>query len=80
MAFSQLLGRPVVDQTGITGEVDAHLTFAPEQAADPSLPPSDVALPSIFTAIQEQLGLKLDSAKGPVEILVVDHAERPTEN
>lgn len=80
IALSQLLGRTVVDKTGITGEIDGHLTFAPEQAADPTLPPSDATSPSIFTAIQEQLGLKLDSAKGPVEVLVVDHAERPTEN
>ena len=75
MAFSQLLGRPVVDRTGITGEVDARLTFAPDEA-----PTSDSTLPSIFTAVQEQLGLKLDSAKGPVDILVVDRAEKPTGN
>jgi uncharacterized protein (TIGR03435 family) len=82
MAFSQLLGRAVVDKTGITGEVDAHMTFILDQPANPTLPSTatDPGPPSIFTAIQEQLGLKLDSAKGPVEVLVVDHAERPTEN
>ena len=80
MALSQLLGRTVVDKTGITSEIDAHLTFAPDQAANPELPASDTTMPSIFTAIQEQLGLKLDSAKGPVDVLVVDHAERPAEN
>lgn len=77
MAFSQLLGRTVVDKTGITGEVDLHLTFSLDESANSA---SDLGPPSIFTAIQEQLGLKLDSAKGPVEVLVVDHAERPTEN
>jgi uncharacterized protein (TIGR03435 family) len=74
MALSQLLGRTVVDKTGITGEVDAHLSFAPDEAA------SDTTQPSIFTAVQEQLGLKLDSGKGPVDILVVDSAEKPTGN
>lgn len=64
-------GRPVVDRTGLTGRFDFTLNWAPEGATD-----SDA--PSIFTAVQEQLGLKLEPARGPVDVLVVDAAERPT--
>jgi uncharacterized protein (TIGR03435 family) len=63
-------GRPVVDRTGITGTIDYTLTWSPDGAPDS-------AAPSIFTALQEQLGLKLQPARGPVEVLVVDSAERP---
>ena len=80
MAFSQLLGRSVVDKTGLTGKVDAHLTFDPVITANSTEPSTDPALPSIFTAVQEQLGLKLESARGQVDVLVIDSAERPTEN
>jgi uncharacterized protein (TIGR03435 family) len=67
-------GRPVVDETGIKGNFDIKLEYAPEGA-------TDSPLPSIFTALQEQLGLKLTPQKVPVEMLVVDHVERvPTEN
>jgi uncharacterized protein (TIGR03435 family) len=67
-------GRPVVDQTGIDGNFDITLDYAPEGATDSSLP-------SIFTALQEQLGLRLVPQKVPVETLVIDHAERvPIEN
>jgi uncharacterized protein (TIGR03435 family) len=68
------LGVPVIDKTGIEGRYDIDLRFAPEGSADTSLP-------SIFTAIQEQLGLKLESQKIPLEMLVIDHCQRvPTEN
>jgi len=81
----QRVHRPVIDKTGIKGMFDFHLEFAFDEsavgpAADPGAAPSEPAGPSIFTAIQEQLGLKLDSAKGPGEFLVIDHAERPSEN
>jgi uncharacterized protein (TIGR03435 family) len=67
-------GRAVVDETGIKGNFDIDLTYAPDDAADSTLP-------SIFTALQEQLGLKLTPKKVPAETLIVDHAERvPTEN
>jgi uncharacterized protein (TIGR03435 family) len=62
-------GRPVVDKTGIEGNFDVKLDYAPEGIADSSLP-------SIFTALQEQLGLKLVPQKVPVETLVVDRAEK----
>jgi uncharacterized protein (TIGR03435 family) len=83
--FSALVQRPVVDKTGLTGVYDFTLTFRPEPgipgAVGPNpLPPVDPEAPGIFTAIQEQLGLKLESARGPVEVLVIDHAEKPDAN
>jgi bla regulator protein blaR1 len=83
------LDRPVLDKTGIAGRFLFHLEFAPDEALTPSLrnggdaaPPTvdPAGAPSLFTAIQEQLGLKLDSAKGPGTILVVDHVEKPSQN
>lgn len=68
--------RTVADKTGLTGKYDLDMTWSPD---DRSTPDPDAG-PSIFTALQEQLGLKLRSAKGPVEILVVDHVEMPSEN
>jgi uncharacterized protein (TIGR03435 family) len=71
------LNRPVVNKTGIAGRFDFHLEYAPERGA----PADDVSEgPSIFTALQEQLGLKLESAKGPGEFFVIDSVERPSEN
>ena len=64
-------GRAVVDRTGMTGPVDFTLTWAPEGTPDS-------AAPSLFTALQEQLGLKLSPARGPVDVLVVDSAQRLT--
>jgi uncharacterized protein (TIGR03435 family) len=81
------LGRPVMDKTGFTGEFDLNLNYTDDGAAkspgpdDPSgnrMPP-EPNLSIVFSAMQ-QLGLKLEAAKGPVEVLVVDHAERPTAN
>ncbi len=66
--LSPILGRAVVDRTGLTGAFDIKLEWTPGD---------DASGPSIFTAVQEQLGLKLESAKGPVEILLIDHAEKP---
>jgi uncharacterized protein (TIGR03435 family) len=86
--LSRVLGRTVVDQTGLTGKYDLTLRWTPDEAQMAlSLPPDapnltriDSTGPSIFVALQEQLGLKLESAKGPVEVLVIDHVERPGEN
>jgi uncharacterized protein (TIGR03435 family) len=58
--------------------MDLAVTAIPSSLADP--PPADPNGPSIFTAVQEQLGLKLESTTGPVGVLVIDRAERPTEN
>jgi uncharacterized protein (TIGR03435 family) len=81
------LGREVVDRTGLTGRYDFTLRCAPTQAMRPLIngqmqPVSeeDATLPSIFTAVQEQLGLKLESTKGMIEGLVIDHIEQPSEN
>jgi uncharacterized protein (TIGR03435 family) len=75
-------GRPVVDRTGLTGIYDLELTWTPEQLpvapGGRELPPIDPNGPSLFTAVEEQLGLKLQATTGPVEVLVIDSAERPT--
>jgi uncharacterized protein (TIGR03435 family) len=73
-SLAPFVGRFVVDQTGLTGRFDVDLTWTPDEAV------ADGAGPSIFTAIQEQLGLKLVSEKAPVEVLVVDHVEEPASN
>ena len=72
------VSRPVMDKTGLTGTYDMTLDYSPDDRASND---DTSAVPSLFTALQEQLGLRLESAKGPVETVVVDHAERtPTEN
>ena len=79
--LSWRVGRPVIDRTGLHYEKvvkdtqPLKLTF--QDQADTS---GDAPGISLFTAIQEQLGLKLESTRGPVPVLVIDHAERPTEN
>ena len=81
------LDRPVIDKTGIMGQFTIHLSFSPDDSAprpvtdDPGASAARTPdAPGIFQAIQEQLGLKLVPAKGPVDVLVIDHVERPTEN
>jgi uncharacterized protein (TIGR03435 family) len=73
-----VLNRPVVDQTGLTGKFDLRLTWTPDGSA-PATESAD-APPDFFTAIQEQLGLKLVTARAPVDVLVIDHDERPSAN
>lgn len=68
--------RTVLDKTGLTGKYDIDMKWSPDDASTPD----PDAGPSVYTALQEQLGLKLQSAKGPVEILVVDHVEMPSAN
>ena len=73
------LGRIVIDRTGLAGRYDLTLKWTPDlSTAQTPNDETDTSAPSIFTAVQEQLGLKLESAKGPVPVLVVDHAEMPT--
>jgi uncharacterized protein (TIGR03435 family) len=93
--LTAVLHRPVLDKTGLMGKYDLTLNWAPDEnpsqsASGPQgppgswpndpLPPDSNGGPSLFTAIQEQLGLKLESGKGSVEIIVIDHVERPSEN
>ncbi len=90
-ALSRQLGRPVVDQTGLKGNYDLTLKWTPDEGQRRMFgppdgdrrdapPPPDPSGPTIFTALQEQLGLKLESQKGPVDTIVIEHAERPSEN
>lgn len=95
--LSSLVGRIVVDKTGLKGLYDAKLQWTPDPApgggsagaagpgpGGPAGPEPGPAIdpngPSIFTALQEQLGLKLDSTKGPVDVIVVDNVQKPSEN
>jgi uncharacterized protein (TIGR03435 family) len=89
--LAQQLGRPVIDKTDIKGNYDFNLQWTPDETqrgglggldrpAGDSPMPTDTSGPSIFTAVQEQLGLKLEAAKGPVETLVIDHVEKASGN
>jgi uncharacterized protein (TIGR03435 family) len=91
VVLTTILNRPVMNKTGLTGNYDFTLTWTPDDSQaqgpaggkpidQPSLPATDPNGPSIFTAIQDQLGLKLESGKGPIEIIVIDHVEKPSGN
>jgi uncharacterized protein (TIGR03435 family) len=84
---------PVVDQTELTGRFDIHIEFVPEYypagpitlngVVTPDLPAPAIdptAGPSIFTALEKQLGLKLSPGRAPLDVIVVDHAEKPSVN
>jgi uncharacterized protein (TIGR03435 family) len=81
--YNTSLGRNVLDTTGLTGAFDIHLNWSIDPMSAPS-DDSDTATaedriaPSLFTALQEQLGLKLESGKGPIEVVVIDHIEKPS--
>jgi uncharacterized protein (TIGR03435 family) len=77
--LSSELGRVVIDKTGIQGRYDLALNWTPQSGMNDSASQPDAG-PSIFTAFKEQVGLKLESARGPVKVLVIDHVEMPTEN
>jgi uncharacterized protein (TIGR03435 family) len=81
--LSKFIGRTVVDRTGLKGTYDIALQWKPYEGQaflEPTEPPANDSQPSIFTAVQEQLGLRLESQRGPVEVLVIDRAEKPSEN
>jgi uncharacterized protein (TIGR03435 family) len=69
--LTDIAGRPVVDRTGLEGKYGVNLDYSRTGQDDK---------PSIFTAVQDQLGLKLDAGKAPLEMMVIDHIERPAEN
>lgn len=73
-ALSGSLGRPINDETGLKGQYDFTLTWTPDEIV------GDVSGPSLFTALQDQLGLKLESKKAPVETIVIDHIGTPSPN
>ena len=79
-----VLGRTVADKTGLTGRYDIDLNYAPERQLPPGVEipgtPADPNGPSIYTAVREQLGLKLEQQRDQEEVLVIDHIERPSEN
>ncbi len=87
-SLSPMVGRIVIDKTGLKGRYDFQMTYAPEGrglgpgpapgGAEP--PPADPNTPSLFTALQEQLGLKLEPERGPVDVVVIDRVEQPTED
>lgn len=88
-AISGTAQRVVIDKTGLTGYYDIALNYTPSgdqlpqgppPPGAPPLPPIDPDGPTFFTAIQEQLGLKLDNQRGPVEVVVIDSIDQPTEN
>jgi uncharacterized protein (TIGR03435 family) len=86
--LAQQLGRPVIDKTDLKGNFDFKLEWTPDETArslgigtgGDAAPAADSSGPSIFTAVQEQLGLRLESQKGPVEVLVIDAVEKPSGN
>jgi uncharacterized protein (TIGR03435 family) len=81
-----ILDRPVIDETGLTGKFNFALNWMPDESQyggmGTRMPPSDSAntLPSFFTAIKEQIGLKMDPTKANIDVLVIDHVEKPTPN
>ena len=75
VSLAGMLQRTILDKTNLSGTYDVTLHWARDGAAS-----SDSSFPPLFTALQEQLGLKLESAKGPVDTLVIDHVDRPSEN
>ena len=92
--LTQSVGRPVIDRTGLTSSYDLTLKWTPDTgtgspapfglptgvlpSSSAALPPADPNAPNLFTAVQEQLGLKLEAGRGPVEVVVIDHIEKPT--
>jgi uncharacterized protein (TIGR03435 family) len=82
-----LLSRSVIDRTGLDGTYELNLQWTPLIGQDPPVPgadnsrlPADANKPPIFTAIQEQLGLQLKAQRGPVDIVMIERAEKPSEN
>jgi len=82
-----VLDRPVIDQTGIAARWDFSLSWTPDESQFGGMaaklpPPADGAAtpPALYTAIQEQIGLKLDATRAPTDVFVVDHIEKPSDN
>lgn len=87
LTLSTILRQPVVDRTGFTGKFDIDLAVSTDDLAGPFVlggvafqVPADPSASSIFTALPRELGLRLEPGKGPVEVIVIDHVERPSAN
>ncbi len=80
--LSNFLNRPVIDHTGLNGTFDVVMEFVPEQNGppNPDSQPLDTTGPTFLQALSEQVGLKAESTKGPVDVLVISHIEHPSEN
>jgi uncharacterized protein (TIGR03435 family) len=78
--LESIVDRPVFDRTGLQGIYDWDLEWTPAPGEPGAAPPVNPDAPSIFTAVQEQLGLRLESARAPVDVLVIDGVDRPAEN
>jgi uncharacterized protein (TIGR03435 family) len=78
--LSSIVERPVVDKTGLAGKYNWILEWSSDTVNSPDAPPQDSGGPTIFTAVQEQLGLKLETAKGLIDIWIIDKIDRPSEN
>ena len=77
--LSIFIGRPVLDRTGLEGAFDITLEYEKDPDAA-NTPGGALAGPGMFTAFREELGIKFEATKGPVDILVIDHAEKPSDN
>jgi uncharacterized protein (TIGR03435 family) len=83
-----VMDKPVVDQTGLTERYDFNLNWTPDQSQFASLgahiptpnPDDPNALPSLYTALQEQLGLKMEATRAKVDVMVIDHIDKPSAN
>jgi uncharacterized protein (TIGR03435 family) len=80
LMLARQLDRPVLDRSGLAGKYNFQFAWTPETGTCSGSPPESPNAPSIFTALEETLGLRLESIKGPVDSLIIDHAERPSEN
>lgn len=80
VSFSEFMGRRVVDETGISGTFHVRLKFEPVEPDQGDAPPTAEAMASIFTALQEQTGLRLESGRGPVDVLIIDRVEKASGN
>jgi uncharacterized protein (TIGR03435 family) len=78
-SLSRLMDRPVLDRTGLKGTFDITMDYE-RNFDDMDTPGFDITGPAMFTAFQEQLGLKFEAIKAPVDVLVIDHADKPSEN
>ena len=79
-ALARFVRRPVIDRTDLAGEFDLDMYFAPDFALGPDTAPPTSTAPSLVTALREQLGLRLEAGRAPVEVLVIDRLQLPTDN